>query len=91
MTGIILKGPSREKIFDALRLCAEIRSVEIVCQHIELGPIVTKRISVKGIKFTKQTGEDWIIDGWVNDGDGLNCRFEYNTQTCTGKFLPLFE
>ena len=90
ITHQVVSGPSREGLFDALRLFTEDRTIEITylgkCQEAIKLPV-----HVSAIEAEDGSGWSWNCKGWYGSGelDG-NVEFYCNTNTRKGwiKFLP---
>lgn len=59
----IVGGPSREELFDALRLLGEERTVTFDMAP-KIGPKETHRFAVIGISAENGGGHSWIVAGW---------------------------
>jgi len=78
----VVNGPSLEMLFDALRLIAEKRSVE-VSWITPIGTLVLSRIILNRLQTEDGSGDKWLATGYELDGVE-HVQFYINTKDRTG-------
>lgn len=79
---VIFSGPSREELFDAMRLCAEYRTTDFTLQD---KATYTVKAGVVGIEPMGPSGHDWRIKLWIKvDGSPRMVEGVYSTSTRKG-------
>lgn len=83
----IVHGPSKEELFDSLRLLREKRFVEFVCKGEIVGRAckITRACRITGIKAEDGSGESWLLDGYC-DGDSRKFAAYYRTDKRAGRW-----
>lgn len=81
----IVSGPSREEMFDSLRLFKERRRVEFVLDDSRNSQFSTF-CSIVSIQAEDGSGQSWNLDGYAEDG--LRFQAYYRTDKRTGIWRP---
>ncbi len=84
----IVSGPSREELFDALRLSEENRKVKLVityCKPGEVGAEVEILVYIDQIGRANNFGSAWVFHATLGDQPLIG---SYNTQKRLGTIAP---